>query len=204
MADSSSSNLGRFRIEPIHRVYARALVELASEQGVLTDVAEEMEQLVQVVRQVPKISLLMGAPTLNTAQRQAMLDKVFEGRLSNMFYQFLCALNRKGQLGLAPGMILAFRDVYSEQHGVIEVDAYVASPIDESQKKAIQNTVAAIMGRDVVVQVYVQKELIGGLRLRVGDQLIDGTVANRLKRMKQQIMEAGREQVRSEYEKMID
>ncbi len=204
MADSSSSNLGRFRIEPIHRVYARALVELASERGVLNDVAEEMEQLVQVVRQVPKISLLMGAPTLNTAQRQAMLDKVFKGRLSDLFYQFLCVLNRKGQLGLAPGMILAFREVYGEEHGVVEVDAYVASPIDESQKKVIQSTVAAILGRDVVVQVYVQKELIGGLRLRVGDQLIDGTVANRLKRMKEQIMEAGRQQVRSEYEKMID
>jgi F-type H+-transporting ATPase subunit delta len=201
---ADSNDLSRFRIEPIHRVYARALVELASESGVLIDVAQEMEQLALVVKQVPKIILLMGAPTLDTAQRQSMLEKVFKGKLSSLFYQFLCVLNRKGQLGVVPGMILAFREVYSEQHGVLEVDAYVASPIDESQKKAIESTVSAMLGRDVAVQVYVQKELIGGLRLRVGDQLIDGTVANRLKRMKQEIIEAGRQQARLEFEKMVD
>ena len=67
-----------------------------------------------------------------------------------------------------------------------------------------RTSVGGILGRQVAVQVYVEPQLIGGIRLRVGDQLIDATVVSRLQRMKQQIMDAGREQVRSSLEKIVE
>ena len=204
MADSKPSDSHRLRIEPVHKVYARALVELALEQGLLDEVAGEMAQLEEVIGRVPKIALLMGAPTLTTEQRQAILEKVFKSRVSALTYQFFVVLNRKGQLGEAPGTILAFRDVYAEQYGVVEVDAYVAKSIDKARKEAIESMVGGILGRQVAVHVYVEPELIGGIRLRVGDQLIDATVVSRLQRMKRQIIEAGREQVRSSLENIVE
>jgi len=204
LAESKPTKSHLLRIEMVHKVYARALVDLALEQGSLDEVASEMAQLEQVINREPKIALLMSAPTLNNEQRQAILENIFKGRVNPIIYQFFVVLNRKGQLGRAPATILAFRDVYGQQYGVVEVDAYVANAIDQARKEAIEKMVGGILGRDVAVQVYVQPELIGGIRLRIGDQLIDATVISRLQRMKQQIIEAGREQVRSGLETIVE
>ena len=192
-----------FRIKSIHKVYARALVELAEEQGVLEEVAGQVLDLADILRKEHRMRRLLTTPALGVDERGRILENIFRGRVHELIYDFLLMLNRKNRLGLAPGVIFAFKEVYDELHGALEIEAYVAQPIDDVVRQRITEAIAGVLGRQVVVHDHEDRSVIGGLKLKVGDQLIDRTVATRLKRLRRRIRETGRENTREHLDRIL-
>ena len=106
-------------------------------------------------------------------------------------------VNQKDRLGSLPGIVRAFANLVDERQGVVEVDAYVANRLDEGQASAIADRLGASMGRKVALKQHVDEELIGGLKLRIGDKLLDGSVATQLRLMRDKFVQAGREKARA-------
>lgn len=200
-ADHVDPNL--FRIEAIHKTYARALVELAEEKGALEEVADQVIELANVLRHEHKLRRLMTSPGLGTQQRNEIIQNIFAGRVHELVLKFLLMLSRKNRLAMAPGIIFAFKGVYDELHGALEVEAYTAHALDEAGTQRIQSSLTQSLGREVVVHAHEDKSLIGGLKLRIGDQLVDATVARRLKGLRNRILDAGRNDARQNFQRLI-
>ncbi len=183
-------------IREIDRVYATALVEMAADAGRLEEVADEVKQLIEGLGDQTDFSRLLGAPTLAVEERAAIIERVFKGRVHDLVFSFLMVVNRKGRHELFPGVFHAFLDIYDERHGVIEVDAYSAHAMTELQKAQITSSLSESIGRQVVVREHVDASLIGGVKLRIGDQLIDGTVVHQLRQLRDELIEAGRQDAR--------
>jgi F-type H+-transporting ATPase subunit delta len=101
-------------------------------------------------------------------------------------------LNRKGRLAELPGIHDAYDALEQEAFGRIEVDVFTASgSVDEATKASIAADLRKSMGKEPVLHFYADPAMIGGLKLRIGDRLIDGSVAAQLRRMRSTLLDRG-------------
>ncbi|MAJ47152.1 MAG: ATP synthase F1 subunit delta [Planctomycetes bacterium TMED75] len=184
-------------------VYARSLYELAHEAGGLDKVEEiygELEAVVEIARADPRFKEFLSSPILGKGARQQTLRSVFENRISDMLLRFLLVANDKGRLGELEHIASALDAMLQEAHGRIEVDVYTASDdqLDEELLATVRGKVQAATGKEPVLHHYSDPDMIGGIKLLIGDQLIDGSVATRLRRMREGILGAGSSGLRAE------
>lgn len=184
-------------MQSVDWVYATALLDLAEQAGQRDDIRSEMDQVAELLGTEPELSELLASRVLSTADRSGCIERVFAGRISDLSYRFLQVVNDKDRLADLSGIVRAFGKLVDKSRGLVEVDAYVASPMDEAQARRVADELGASLGGEVLLRQHVDRRLIGGLKLRVGDRLIDASVATHLRRMKEKIVAVGRDHVQS-------
>ena len=179
--------------QSVEWVYAQALLDLAEQASQRDDVRQEMDEVADLLSAEPALASLLASRVLSAADRRGCIERVFSGQVSDLSYRFLQVVNNKDRLADLAGIVRAFGRLVDERRGLVEVDAYVASPMDEAQARRVADELGAVLGGEVVLQQHVDSHLIGGLKLRVGDRLIDASVATQLRRMKERMIAAGRD-----------
>jgi len=183
--------------DSVGRLYAHALMELSLEQQQLDAVAQELQDLAGLMESNDDLRRLIENPILDTNQRSAMLQRLFEGRVSDLFYRFLQTVNRKGRLAALPAIASAFVSLLADHRNEVEVEAFVASPMDDATAGRVADGLGASLGKKVTLNQHVDPALIGGLKLRIGDRLLDASVQTQLRSIKEQLIAAGREKARA-------
>lgn len=179
------------------RVYAQALVELAESEGQLDGVADEVAELSQLIDDNADLRRLIENPILEQSARAGMIERVFEGNVSDLLYRFLHVVNRKDRLASLSGICAALANIVAERRNQLEVNAFVAKPLDQAAAGRVADGIGASLSKEVTLVQHVDESLIGGLKLRIGDQMIDASVQSQLRRIEQQLMAAGREKARA-------
>ncbi len=94
-------------------------------------------------------------------------------------------LNERGRLGHLATIEEAYDQLMHEAFGRVEVDLYTAAPLDGQELESIKELIHKALGKDPVLYAYTQPSMIGGVKLRIGDHLIYGSVSNRRRRLRQ-------------------
>lgn len=183
--------------DAVSRVYAQSLFELAESKGQLDAIADEVSQLADLVENNEDLARLIDNPIIGRAERRGMIERLFQNQVSDLLYRFLQVLNTKGRLDALPGIATAFDALADDKAGRVTVDATVATPMDDATRKGVIDRLGNALGREVTLNEHLDESLIGGLKLRIGDQLIDASVSSRLRRMQQQLIAAGRDKART-------
>ena len=171
--------------------YARAMLELAEEQRLpLEALAGDLNGLREILDGDEAFRLYLADPAIGIEERWELLKRVFAGRISPVVLHTLGVLNEKGRLKLLHEIIDAFDDLLDQKLGKVEVDLIVAHKLTAEQLEDAQKRISQALKREAVVHPYVDENIIGGVVLRVGDQLIDGSVRNQLQTMKDKLLAA--------------
>lgn len=182
-------------IDAVAQVYAQSLFELADEAGGLDKASEILEQLnefVELVRETPELAAFLDSRIISATHRAESLRTMFgEGRIDDLLLRFLLVLNSKERLGHLTSIAAAFTRVHAEKMGRIDVDVYTAEPATPEQLEAVRNKIRETMDKDPILTNHVDPSVIGGIRLRIGDRLIDATVAARLRQIRAALRRAG-------------
>ncbi len=179
-------------ITSLDLVYAQALLNLAVEAGSLEAVYEEVNALQALSKANPDLDKLLGSRMLSRDQRASLVKKLFEGRISPLVYKFLLVLNSRDRLHAWSGIVAAFGQVYEKHLGVQAVTAYVPSKLDAAEVKRISEALGVKLNKKVRLEQEVDPELIGGIKIRVGDNVIDGSVQAQLRLIRAELLAAGR------------
>ena len=179
------------------QTYARAVFELADEAGALEIVGAELADLVQLLDRQDDLRILFEHMTIPPARRAQSIQHIFGGRVHDLTFRFLMILNDHHRLGQLPGIRIAFDQMLKDQRGEVDVDVYSARELTAGQLDGIGRRITAAIGRTAMLRPFVDSSLIGGLKIRIADRLIDGSVATQLQRLKRQIVESGFENVRT-------
>ncbi len=182
--------------DAVSRVYAQALLELAQDKGQADALAEEVGDLLSLMASEPDLEKLLSSRTLNSSQRSELVEHLFNGKVSELLYHFLQVVNEKDRLVALPGIFNAYRILAADARGEMDVDVYVAEALSDEAGREVAESIGSIVNKRITLQQHVDPELIGGLKVRVGDRLIDGSVATQLKILKRKLVEAGREKAR--------
>jgi len=193
--------------DALSQIYARAIYQLADEKGGKANIESclsELEDVLEVARGNPDFSEFLASRVLPVAQRSASLEKIFKGRLSDLALRFLQVLNDKGRLGHLPAIVGAFDQHVQEKFGRIEVDVFTATPISPDELRAVRDQLQKSLGREPIVHPYTDNAMLGGVRLQIGDRLIDASLATQLRRLRDQLASHGAAEIRSKAERIID
>ena len=183
----------------LENTYARSLLEMVDEQlsGAVDEIAAELQQLLDLTQSEPELMQLISTRTMSASDRAGVITRVFKGRITDLVYHFLLTVNEKNRLDQLQGIIRAFVAMAQDRKGMIEADAYVATMLNDEGVQQISSGVGNVIGKQVLLRQHVDPALIGGLKLRIGDQLIDGSVATQLKVMRQRMINTGRDKART-------
>ena len=193
-----SDNGNHQQSNSVERVYAEAIFQMAQESGRLAETVEELEQLEELLAAEPGAIRLFASKVLSTEERAGSLERVFKGKVSDLLYRFLSVVNQKDRMGDLPGILRAFSALYDEREGVVEVDAYLAQRMDDAEAAGIAERIGQVLGRKVVLHQYVDPSLVGGLKLRIGDEVIDGSVTAQLRILREKMITSGQEKARTQ------
>ncbi|MCC7145664.1 MAG: ATP synthase F1 subunit delta [Phycisphaeraceae bacterium] len=190
--------------DALAKVYAQALLDLAVAAGQVDEVAEQIGQLGELAETDAPLRALLASRLLSVQKRAGIMERIFKGNVNDLVYRFLSVLNRRNRLERLSVVAGVFGQLVDERRGVEHVDAFVAVAMNDAESQGLAKAIGAALGKQVVLRQAVDRTLIGGLKLRVKDQLLDGSVAARLKRMRRELMDAGREQARTNMGRLLD
>jgi len=174
----------------IARVYAKSLFELAQDAGgreKILEVTDELEQVVELARGDTHFAAFLDSPVVETQRRAASIRAIFQDHITDLVLRFLLVLNTNKRLGHLEAVYTALSDMVFEEMDQVEVDVWTATAMNDATLEAVTNGLREILGKDPVVHADVDPSILGGLKIRVGDKLIDSSVAARLQQLGQTI-----------------
>jgi F-type H+-transporting ATPase subunit delta len=167
--------------------YAKSLLDLAIESGQLDAVQKDM-QLMQALCKHREMANLLKSPVINPDKKQAVLDQVTGGKITELTASFNRLLIRKGRESVLSQIAEAFISQYKDYKKIKVVKLTTAVPVSDAIKKNIVSKVQQNGVGQVELQTEVDPEIIGGFILQIGDKLIDTSVAYDLNNISKQFM----------------
>lgn len=169
--------------QAVARRYARALFDLAQEQGLIDQVDQELGTVVSFIQENQALRAVMDDVLVTPEKKRVLVEKLFTNALSPLVMNFLLVVVRKRREAHFFEIHRAYLDLANEARGVVEVEVRSAFALPEETIAGLQGRLESRLGKRVKFQTQVAPELIGGLVVRVGDELMDGSVKTRLQRM---------------------
>lgn len=168
-------------IATIARPYAEAVFKVADGEGKLAEWADVLDRLAAVAENAA-IRGLLGDPNVTPDQLYGVLAGA-AGDLPAEAQNLVRVLIENGRVGVLPEVRDLFVALKHEREGVVDAEVASAFPLDEAQLATLVNELEARFKRKVKPNVAVDKELIGGIKVVVGDEVIDGSVRGKLAAM---------------------
>lgn len=193
--------------EALDKVYAESLFDLAESEGGrqrLEELSGEMDELVELTRANPELSEFLASQIIPTVQRERSLKKIFQGRVSPLLFNFLVILNRKERLSRLLPIASAYEHMVQERFGRIEVDVYTRHPLPKDQVNAIRERLKQALQREPIVYTYTDPAMLGGVRMQVGDRMVDASIATQLRRMKEVLSKDGASRLREKFDQAFE
>ena len=170
--------------------YAEALLELADARGQTEAIAADVAGVGEVINGDAAFTKYLGDPTVGRHAREKTLADVFEGKVSGLLLAFLQVLSSKNHLAHFPGIAKAFKTLLDTRAGKLNVEVTVASALSPEALEDVRQQISAKLSKDAQITQKVDESIIGGLVLKIGDKLIDGSVKSQLETIKSRMIAA--------------
>jgi F-type H+-transporting ATPase subunit delta len=164
--------------------YAAALFDLADERRMLDEVATNLRELRAMLHASGDFLRLIRSPVLSRDQQAKAIGMVAErAGLSPLVRDFLAVVARNRRLFAVPAMIEAFLAKLAARRGEVTAEVFAAQPLSEAQLGALNEQLRRSIGSRVSVDVRVDPGLIGGLVVKLGSRMVDGSIKSKLQRL---------------------
>ena len=170
------------------RRYAAAVLEIAREERSLDGWVEVVEALGMLTAEPAYVAALQ-ADGMTDARFQAIVRRVAPAATPAQVNLFRL-LRRKSRLGLGPSIASFFRELVDEERGVARAMVTTAVDLDGERRVQLERRLGEQTGRRVTVETRVDPAIIGGLVVRIGDRLLDGSTRTRLRHLRTQLERA--------------
>lgn len=168
----------------ISRRYARALVQLAAEEGKVEAFQVELGRVESALSASPELCQVLTNPAYgNEAKRDILKDLAAKLGLSVTVSNFILLLLDRGRILYLSQVVASYGLLADEISGIIRPELVSALPLEESQVDAIRTSLAKSTGKKVELTVSVDPSLIGGVVTKIGDKVYDGSVRTQLSRI---------------------
>ena len=172
------------------RVYAGALYDLASSEGLEDRVREDLALFSQLLRENGDYLRLLCTPSIPKKERCGLLDEALRESVHPYTLHFLKILCENGTMSQFSDCARQYRVRYNEAHGILEATATTAVTMTEQQVNSLHAKLEKLTGKTIDLKTKVDPAVLGGIRLDIEGTELDGTVQNRLAALRQSIASA--------------
>jgi F-type H+-transporting ATPase subunit delta len=167
------------------RRYAVAAFEIALRDETVDRWRDDLDRAVATLEN-DELNDALANPAVPLKQRVDIVERVFAG-LSDPVRNLVLLLLRRGRIRQLPRVAAEFRRLDDKRNDIVHATATSASPLDDAETRAITARLEQMTGGRVALETAVDPDLIGGIVVRIGDRLIDGSVRGRLERLRMRL-----------------
>lgn len=175
----------------VARSYAETLLTLAQRNGGLATADQylvALEDVAALLASEPRVRAFILTPRISADAKKEALRAAFGGRVPELFLRFLLVVVDKRRQSLIPQIAVAFRETVDRLMGRTRVDVTLAHVPDAAEQEAIRAALERKLGISVVPRFAVDPELIGGIVVRLGDQVMDGSLRRGVQELRRRML----------------
>ncbi len=176
------------RDSTIARNYAEALLELARRAEDPAGWGKLIRDVASGVESDITLKHFLESPKISEAQKNEVFFQALGDRVPRHFLRFLQTLVRKRRQNLIPQIAAEYDSLLDVHEGRVHANVTVAQAIDEAEENIIAKELSRVMGKTVVPHMNVNPAILGGVVVKIGDTVMDGSVRRRLARLKGQML----------------
>lgn len=176
-------------MEEIAQVYSRALFDVAKEHGKLDVVREQLGQFADALEQNRDLAVFFFSPYFSTDEKKDGLSKAVEGA-DQTFVNFLETLLERHRMPAIYRIRAAYNRKWDEENKLLPVQVTSAIDLDEATVKSIGDRIGEQTGQKVELTSRVDPSILGGIVLRVGNQILDASIKHRLDQLRKHVAQA--------------
>ncbi|MGE7695861.1 F0F1 ATP synthase subunit delta [Lysinibacillus sp. NPDC094177] len=168
--------------------YAQALFELAQQKNILAEVGADLNELTKVVNESPDFLTLLNAPKFSIERKKQMIAEIFAGATPEVLHtvQLLVEKKRVNEVKL---IATAYAELAAQAQGIADATVFSTRAISAEENANISAAFAKLVGKQSLnITNEIDPSLLGGIRVQIGNHIYDSSVANKLERLKRELI----------------
>ena len=164
--------------------YAAALFELADERHELDATAGDVRELRTMLHGSADLTRMVRSPVLSRGEQAKAIEALAENaKLSELTRDFLAIVARNRRLFAVPAMIEAYLAKLAERRGEVTAEITAAQTLSKAQQDALVDQLRRVVGSRVAIDLKVDPSLLGGMVVKIGSRMVDGSLKGQLQRL---------------------
>jgi F-type H+-transporting ATPase subunit delta len=165
--------------------YANALADIALEQGAAEPVLRQLSEFNNAYKESTELRNFLASPAVERDAKHGVIEKlVVRMGASKIIRNFLFVMVDNQRTAFLPQMLESFQAVLQQRQGVAEATVVSATGLNDGQKSQLQETFEKLTGKKIQATYSQDPALLGGVQVRIGDTIYDGSLRNRLNQMR--------------------
>ena len=172
----------------IGRNYAEALIALARKSDDTEEWGEILNAIANAMREDQTLRTFLESPKLSASHKIEILDKALGRKVPRLFLRYIETVIQKRRQMLIPAIAIEYQGLLDEAENRLHANVTVARAPSEPERDALARQLSRVFGKRVVAHINENPAILGGLIVRVGDTVMDGSVRKRLSVLKQRML----------------
>ena len=168
------------------RRYAQAVFQIAVESDELERWLDDLTQLADAITN-EEFGQTLSAPRISMAQKESLIRESLGPTVGPLALNLMCLLASRGQVNVLPGIADRFQEMLDVHQGVERAEVVSAVSLTDAQRDQVTQMLNDFSGRDVRLTTRVDPDILGGLVVRIGDRVMDGSARSRLQNMRREL-----------------
>ncbi|MCA9737976.1 MAG: ATP synthase F1 subunit delta [Gemmatimonadota bacterium] len=177
------------RDESVARNYAEALLELADRHEGIEVYGAWMDTVAEMIAQNPKLAAFLGTPRIDASAKKQVLKDALGSEAPRPFVNFLLITIDKRRQRLLRLINEQYQPLLDQRLGRERVEVTVARPLDDAGRAELTRHLTGLLGHQAIPQIRVRPEILGGVVVKSGDRIFDGSVRHRMDRLRRRMLQ---------------
>ena len=174
--------------EYLDRRYALALYQIGEKNGKIGEYLTDLEEIVRLIKTNEELSKVIHHPQITTSRKKKIFTEIFQDKVDENLLNFLLILIQKDRIEYLEEKLNEIKKIHLEKQNIIKVISKTVIPLTEHEKSALIEKLETKYKKKVLLEEQIDKSLIGGVYIRVGDEVIDGTIKAKFDEIKKRVI----------------
>ena len=186
--------------QQLGETYAKALLGLSDKPKKVDQYVDQLSNVAQVVNDLPKLKAIFESPQIGADEKADLIDKSFGG-MEKKVINFLKVLARNGRFNCLAATAASAEKLRDETAGRVQGELTTAEAVDTKVVERIAERLAKVIGKEVKLTKKVDANVIGGMVIRIGDTVYDGSVVNQLAQVRTKAIQKAADAIREKLDR---
>ncbi|MCD6435810.1 MAG: F0F1 ATP synthase subunit delta [Clostridiales bacterium] len=171
----------------VAKTYSQALFEFALESDSLNSINEEFEFVVNSFKTYNEFFELFKSPKISIEDRKRIIREVFQEKISTGMLNFILIILDKRRSSEIINIDYEFKKLFDKHFGIAKAYVKSVKELDENEKSELVKKLSELTGKEIHLKTSIDPEMIGGVYIKIGDKVIDGSIRNKLNEIKEEL-----------------
>lgn len=167
--------------------YAEALFQIGEEENLTDMIYQELSEIVNLINVNQDFFSVLKSPVISKKEKISLIDNIFENKININIKNFLKILIEQDRISFILDISDSYKELLNEKNNILEGFVISAIPMKKEEIKELEEKLSKKYNKNVTLENKVDKSILGGVLVRLGNEEIDGTVKTRLDKMKEQL-----------------